>query len=95
MALTGPGYSWQEHITPDIGINGNHQPFVPMTSEGVAIDQVGWVPPVRPPRIYDGILTQTFVVRYQGVDYHLTSEFKHENRSYNGRVTNTVTVIRP
>jgi hypothetical protein len=94
VAITGSGYSWKEHITPDITINGNHLPFVPMT-KGVAIDVVGWVPPVKPPRIADYITTQTFVVRYQGVDYHLTSEFRHENKAYNGLITNTVTVIKP
>ncbi len=92
-ALTGPGYSWEENISPNTGFTSNGR-FVSMTN-GMAYDLVGWFPPAIPPQNADFVTTQTFTVRHHGKYCHLTTDFRHENKSINGTVTITVTVIKP
>jgi hypothetical protein len=91
-ALTGPGYSVEEHVWPDTGINSNDR-YVPMNN-GVAYDQVGWKD-VEPPANAFRVVTQTFTVQYQGQYYDLSSVFVHTNQAFMGVTVNTVFAIQP
>jgi len=60
-------------------------------NNGVFKDRAGWDDPKTVPQYnYDAVRLQTFIVRYQGVNYPLSTIFVHENSVVNGRVTNTV-----
>ena len=79
QALTGNGYSVEEHLTGDVppGSRTSEKQFVPL-KHGVAPDEVGFVHQPKPGAREDLVQYQTFTVKYAGKNYNLTTEFKHE-----------------
>jgi hypothetical protein len=90
--LIAPGYSLQEHLVPDIGINTNGK-FIPLTN-GVAFDTVGFDVGDVPKNAFI-VSTQTFTIQYRGLYYELTSVFQHLNIAVNGFPINIVYPIYP
>jgi RHS repeat-associated protein len=103
-ALKGDGYSLEENLVGSTPVSTSNNEFVPMDN-GVATDIVGWAKndangnpvSVTLPSNYntDQTFTQTFTVRYNGIDYPLSTQFQHEDKAVNGQPTNTVTVVVP
>lgn len=91
QALTGSGYSLEEHVLPVTGVNSNKK-YVPL-NDGEAKDNVGFTGPQYKNK--DLHQTQGFTVQFEGKYYPLTTVFGHEEIYNNGTYSNNVTDIVP
>ena len=93
----------KEHVVGKSKTINSNDRFVRL-DKGIATDVVGWarwkngVPQsVTLPKYMniDARFMQTFIIKYAGKTYNLTTKFEHENRAVNGKATNTVIYIVP